>query len=314
MAITSILPADEHRLVFTDTGLETDLIFHHGLDLPHFAAYPLLDDARGRELLLRYFRDHVAVALAAGVAIVLETPTWRANRDWGARLGHDAADLDRYNRDAVALLEPLRDDAVGAPVWISGCLGPRGDGYVVDDVMTVDDAREYHRPQVMSLAAAGADVVSILTVTYAAEGAGVIRAAADIGIPAVVSLTVETDGRLPDGTRLGDAVEEIDYATDGAAMYFAVNCAHPEHIGPGLEAGVDGSGDWLDRIRGIRVNASRMSHAELDAAEELDDGVPAELAAAVKGLHLRFPSISVLGGCCGTDVRHLRAISDALRA
>jgi S-methylmethionine-dependent homocysteine/selenocysteine methylase len=290
------------RPVVTDGGLETDLIYHHEVDLPHFAAFPLIDDERGRELLLAYYRAYVDVARRAGIAVQLETPTWRASADWGERLGYSPAELRRVNRDAVALLERLRDESGLGSFVISGNLGPRGDGYVAGEVVDPDDAAAYHAAQIEAFAGAGADLITALTLTGVGEAVGIVRAAQAAEIPVAVSFTVEQDGRLPDGTPLAIAITQTD--AEGGPDYFMVNCAHPTHIAPGL---VD-DGDWRARIRGMRANASSMSHAELDAATELDEGDPDQLAHAHDPLRARLPNLTLLGGCCGTDVRHVAAL------
>jgi homocysteine S-methyltransferase len=296
----------------TDGGLETTLIFHDGHDLPYFAAYDLLIRDGGEDALRRYFEPYVRIALAREIGIVLETPTWRASPDWAARMGHSGDRLEALNRRAVELLHELRDEleTEETPIVISGCVGPRGDGYVVGATMTADEAANYHGAQIRSLAEAGVDLVSAITMTYADEAVGIVRAAQAVGLPVVISFTVETDGRLPSGQPLGDAIDEVDARSDGAVAYFMVNCAHPSHFYDVLEPG---SG-WTDRIRGVRANASRLSHAELDEAEALDMGDPEELAHEYVALRERLPRLTVLGGCCGTDHRHIDAMSEAFLA
>jgi homocysteine S-methyltransferase len=299
------LPQAAGGTFITDGGMETTLVFHHGIDLPHFAAFVLLDDPEGTEALRSYFRSYLEIARAQDVGIVLDTPTWRANPDWGERLGYGAEALADVNRRAVALLEELRaEHGAQPPLVISGCIGPRGDGYRVDDAMSADEAEEYHRPQVATFADTSADLVSALTLTYADEATGIARAARAAGIPAVISFTVETDGRLPSGEALAEAIEAVEAATDGAVAYFMINCAHPSHFDDVLDA----SAPWAGRIRGLRANASAKSHAELDEAEELDPGDPADLAARYRALRPRLPNLNVVGGCCGTDERHVREI------
>lgn len=292
----------------TDGGLETDLVFNRGFDLPEFAAFPLLDSAAGREALRDYYLAYVDIAVRAGVAVLLETPTWRANPDHASLLGYDAAATDRVNRESVAFLAALADERDELAGWrVSGAVGPRGDGYLSDGGVVPEDAADYHRPQLASFLAAGAHQATAFTLTDVGEGIGVARAAADVGIPVVVGFTVETDGRLPDRTSLGDAISAVDAdcAARGrpAPASYLINCAHPTHVAKGLDAG-----PWRERIGNLRVNASTMSHEELDAAEELDAGDPHQLTADQKPLLDAFPNLGALGGCCGTDTRHVAAM------
>jgi S-methylmethionine-dependent homocysteine/selenocysteine methylase len=297
------------RVFLSDGGLETTLVFHRGIDLPAFAAFPLLDSDDGRAALREYFDGYLATAREQGAGFVLDTVTWRANPDWGEQLGYDAAAIERVNRDAVAFAQELRDAAGGAPapILVNGVVGPRGDGYVAGEMMTSAEAEAYHALQIGAFAAAGADMVSAITMTYAEEAIGIARAAAAAGLSAVISFTLETDGRLPSGQALGDAIEQVDAETLGSPAYYMVNCAHPSHF-----AGVvaDG-GAWRDRIAGIRANASAKSHEELDAAEELDEGDPAALGGDYAALRPHLRNVTVLGGCCGTDARHVAAAGAA---
>lgn len=302
MTTTTDIPRAGGLPYVTDGGLETDLIYHHGADLPEFAAFPLVDDEHGRALLRSYYDEYAGIARRAGTGLMLETPTWRANPDWGDRVGYDRRDLDRVNRDSVALLAGLREAHADLPdVLVGGVIGPRGDGYVAGDRSDPAEAADYHRPQVEAFATAGADLVSAYTLTGPEEAIGVVRAARATGLPVAISFTVETDGRLPDGTPLADAIARVD--ADGGPDYFLVNCAHPSHIEPGLSDGA-----WRERVVGLLPNASTMSHAELDAAEELDDGDPVQLALTTHRLRESLPNLAVLGGCCGTDARHVAAL------
>jgi homocysteine S-methyltransferase len=288
----------------TDGGLETDLIFHHGVDLPQFAAFPLLVDPKGRDLLTSYYAAYAEIAAAAGAGLLLETPTWRANHDWGARLGVGADGLAGANADAVGLLAGLAEQYAGAvpEVVVAGLVGPRGDGYVADETMDPWQARDYHRAQVRVFADAGAALVTALTLTTVDEAIGIVLAARESGMPVSVGFTVETDGRLPDGTSLRAAVEEVDQASP--PDWFVVNCAHPSHVA----AAMSDAGPWLERVGGTRVNASARSHAELDAAEELDEGDPQALGREQAELAALLPGLRVVGGCCGTDARHVAAM------
>jgi S-methylmethionine-dependent homocysteine/selenocysteine methylase len=292
------------RLFVTDGGLETTLIFHQGIDLPDFAAFTLLDDNAGTEALRRYFEAYVAVARERGTGIVLDTATWRASRDWAERLGYSPEQLAEANRRAVTLIEDLREPDV--PTVLNGAIGPRGDGYVVGEKMTAEEAEAYHAEQIGTFATTAAEMVTAVTMTYVDEAIGIARAAKAAGLPAVISFTVETDGRLPSGQPLREAIEQVDAATGSSPAYYMINCAHPTHFEGVLE-----DGPWLERIGGLRANASTMSHAELDEATELDDGDPAQLAADYRALRDRLPNATVLGGCCGTDDRHVAAIAEA---
>ncbi len=301
---------DGGKLFMTDGGLETTLIFHYRIDLPYFAAFDLLKDAQGMGVLLRYYERYAAMARAQQLGLVLEAPTWRANPDWGARLGYDAATLAGANRKAIALMARVRDAcaAPATPVVISGNLGPRGDGYFPDQRMSAEEAQAYHLPQVQVFADTEADMVAGFTINYVEEGIGIVRAAASCGMPVAISFTLETDGRLPSGDSLQQAIERTDAGTGCAAAYYMINCAHPAHFQNVLPRGER----WLGRLRGLRANASRRSHAELDAATDLDDGHPQELGMLYAALRDMLPQLSVVGGCCGTDERHVEAICQAL--
>jgi homocysteine S-methyltransferase len=294
-------------VLLTDSGLETWLVFHHGVELADFAAFPLLGDAGGRAVLAEYYRDHLRIGAEAGAVIVLETPTWRASADWGSRLGYDADALNRANRDAVSFLRSLSKEFPTTKLIVSGCIGPRGDGYNPDELLTPNEAALYHRAQIESFVAARADRVTMLTATHSGEAIGVVNAAVSGDIPVVIAFTVETDGRLPSGQALHEAIAEVDAATDGAPLHFGINCAHPDHFTTALNADPAAIG----RVGLLRANASRSSHAELDKAEDLDDGDPLELASQYADLLLNHPHLQVLGGCCGTDARHVEAIARA---
>ena len=301
------LPQLEGDLFLTDGGIETTLIFHQGLDLPAFAAFDLLKDDQGKEALRRYFEPYVSLARERGTGFVLESPTWRANPRWAAEIGYSAPELDRLNRKAIGLMEEIRErHANGAPIVISGCIGPHDDGYHPAELLTASAARDYHATQVATFADTAADLVTAITMTYPEEAIGIAAAAADSRIPVAISFTLETDGRLPNGQALGEAVEQVDGETDQGPAYYMINCAHPTHFAAVLET----DQPWLERIRGLRANASTMSHAELDEATELDEGDPVDLAARYAELRAKLPRLNVLGGCCGTDHRHVTQICE----
>lgn len=303
----SNLPQLNGKTVLTDGGLETVMVFQEGIDLPLFAAFHLMNSEDGVRRLHDYFDRYIPLAKQAGVGFLLESLTWRASPGWTSQLGLTDADMARINRDSIAFLEDIRDrhETDETPMVISGCVGPRGDGYDPGDLMTEAEAEAYHFQQISVLADTAADVVSALTMNNVPEAVGVTRAAQKAGIPVAVSFTVETDGRLPTGQALGDAIEEVDAATGNAPAYFMINCAHPTHFAAALAGN--------PRIRGLRANASSCSHEELDNAEVLDDGNPVELGGQFAELMRAHPQLTVVGGCCGTDHRHIEQISLALK-
>jgi S-methylmethionine-dependent homocysteine/selenocysteine methylase len=286
-----------------DAGLETAMIFHEGFELPQFASFVLLEDAEGRAALGRWFDGFVELARRGGTGFVLDTATWRANMGWAGALGMDEAGIRKVNAEAVAFAKAWRDsrETEALPILLNGVVGPSGDGYVVGAARTAEAAEQLHWPQVEALAAAGADLVTAVTMNYAAEAIGIARAAQRAGMPHVLSFTVETDGNLPSGQDLQEALAEVEAATDGSALFYMVNCAHPSHFSHRL------AGPMRDRIGGIRANASRQSHAELDAATELDDGNPEEFGADYAAFRQLLPGLRIIGGCCGSDHRHVDA-------
>ncbi len=305
------LPQLDGGLFLTDAGLETDLIFNHGVEIPEFAAHTLLADEAGRAALTSYLEGFLALARETGTGLVLDTQTWRAQPHYSDALNQDRAQLQDANRLAVEFAADLRDrfSTNSGPIIINGLIGPRGDAYAPEEGIAIAEAEQYHSEQLGWLADTDVDMVTARTFTQCDEAIGVVRAAGSLGLPVVVSFTVETDGRLPTGQPLGEAITSVDGATGAAAAYFMVNCAHPDHF-----AHLLGDTDWARRIRGIRCNASRLSHAELDECEVLDDGDPSELAASYRQLKEVLPWLNVLGGCCGSDLRHVTEIARSLTA
>jgi S-methylmethionine-dependent homocysteine/selenocysteine methylase len=301
------LPQLIGNLFLTDGGIETTLIFHDGLELPDFAAFHLLQSTAGRDALLKYFRSYAEIAKRYGTGIILESATWRASADWGTRLGYTPQELADANRASIALLEQIRREyqSEATAVVISGCVGPRGDGYIADRAMTAQQAEHYHRTQIETFAGTTADMVCAITMNCVEEAIGIARAAERAAVPVVLSFTVETDGRLPTGQSLRTAIEQVDESTGGYPRYYMINCAHPSH----LEGSVSDEGRWLGRLRGLRANASRKSHAELNESIELDVGDPVELGRDYARLRRSLKHLNVMGGCCGTDHRHIEQIA-----
>lgn len=306
------LPQTAEDMFISDGGMETTLIFNHGLELPEFASFVLMQDEAGRQSLRRYYQEYGELARRHHVGFIVDTPTWRANRDWGAKLGFSEDALTKVNQQSIEFLVDLRPsiESEMTKVVVSGAIGPRADGYVPSLIMTVEEATAYHLTQIKAFEQTEADMVTAFTLNYVEEAIGIALAAQSCNMPVVISFTVETDGKLPTGTTLKDAIEQTEAATGNYPVYYMINCAHPLHFQQSLAP----AGDWLLRLRGLRANASHRSHAELNEATELDAGNPDELANQYRALKEQFGQLTVLGGCCGTDLRHIEAICNSALA
>ncbi|PWK70797.1 homocysteine S-methyltransferase family protein [Aminobacter sp. AP02] len=302
------LPQMNGGLFLSDGGMETTLIFHDGVELPHFASFVLLDTAEGRQRLKGYYERYLDIARRRRTGFVLDSATWRANPDWGKKLGYDSEALEAVNTSSIRLLEELRDiwETPETPLVVSGAIGPRGDGYKAGN-MNAAAYEAYHAAQIATFEEAGADMVAAYTMNNIDEAIGIVRAAKTLGMPCMISFTVETDGRLVTGRTLQEAIETTDSETGAYPLYYMINCAHPSHFASALAAGEP----WLERVRGVKANASTKSHAELDNSETLDAGDPADLGRHYSALTASFPTMRILGGCCGTDHRHVAAICEA---
>ena len=303
---TQQLPQLEDKICITDGGMETDLVFHHQLDLPYFAAYDLLRHQQGYETLVNYYKTYAELAQSYQLGLILETPTWRANADWGAKIGDSPQVLEKFNLQSVKLIEDIREQYGDeeSPIVISGCIGPRGDGYRPSQIMTITEAKDYHSAQIATFAKSNADMIAAITLNYVEEAIGVTLAAQEYGLPVCISFTVEIDGKLPTGESLKQAIYAVDQATDHGPVYYMINCAHPTHFSHLFQT----QDAWLHRVKGLRGNASCLSHAELNESETLDEGSPSQFGAELSDLNSLSPHITVLGGCCGTDYRHIEQI------
>jgi len=304
----TLLPTESSDLFLTDGGLETTLVFLEGYDLPCFAAFDLLKDEKGSDAIMNYYRRYMNMARDAQLGFILESPTWRANPDWIEKTGYPASSISGINHKAVQMMADLKKEYQSSlpAIIISGCVGPRGDGYKPGQTMTIEEAKEYHSKQINIFAEARVDMVSAITMNYAEEAIGIGLAANAADLPVVISFTVETDGKLPGGMSLKEAIELVDKSLEHPPIYFMINCAHPTHFILELQNG-DGE-QWTRRIKGIRANASCKSHAELDESTELDRGDPKKFGKENKELKDIFPDLTVFGGCCGTDEEHIREI------
>ncbi|WP_144094746.1 homocysteine S-methyltransferase family protein [Croceicoccus sediminis] len=291
------------RPYLTDGGMETWLFFQQGFEAPEFAAIALIEDDEARSAMRRYFDGFLEMAEAVGTGFVLDTATWRGSPVWAAAIGQSEEGQIALNRRAADFARDIRADWAGRVpnIVLNAVIGPAGDGYAPGKVPTSDEALAIHRKQVAVLGECDVDMISAITMTNIGEAIGIARAASEAGLPVVISFTVETDGRLPTGDLLGEAIEQVDAATGGYPAYYMVNCAHPDHF----RDAITGGKNWVTRIGGLRANASRMSHEELDNAEVLDDGDPEEFGKLHGELARMLPNLRVVGGCCGTDHRHV---------
>lgn len=306
----SALPQLSGDLYLADAGIETDLIFNHGVEIREFASHTLLPDPVSREIVAKYFRGFLSLAKNFDAGFILDSQTWKAHLHWAEDLGTTEQELCLANKDSIAFIAELRDEysTNSKPIVLNGVIGPRGDAYAPESRVAAVEAEEYHARQIGWLAETEVDMVTATTFTQSDEAIGVVQAARSADLPIVISFTVENDGRLPTGQPLDEAINAVDDATNAAAAYFMVNCAHPDHFFDVLD-----DSDWARRIRGLRCNASRLTHAELDECEVLDDGDPEELANQYKSIAASMPWLNVFGGCCGSDLRHVTEIAKAIR-
>lgn len=304
----TILPQESADLFLTDGGLETTLIFLEGFELPYFAAFDLLKNEKGYGAIKNYYTRYLKIAKDFKTGFILESPTWRANPDWIEKMGYPGSAISQINEKAVQLLVDLKNEFAAdvSKIVISGCVGPRADGYKPQNKMSVEEAQKYHSRQIKFFAHTPVDMISAITMNYVEEAIGIARAAGDFNLPVVISFTVETDGKLPTGMSLKEAIMQVDENVKEPPLYFMINCAHPTHFVNELLNGENEQ--WTKRIRGIRANASCKSHAELDEATALDRGNPHSLGNEHKRLKDTFHHLNVFGGCCGTDEEHVLEI------
>lgn len=303
------LPQLSSDIFMTSGGTLTTFIFKYNIDIPHLATFPLLYNDKGYEAILKYNATYVALARKYEVGIILENDSWRANPDWGRKLGYSPKQLAEANHKSIKLLWEIRDkyETPKTPIVISACIGPREDAYKTAHFMSAKEAEEYHFPQINNLSESSADMISALTINYAEEAIGIVNAAKSANIPVVISFTLETDGKLPSGQSLKEAIEKVDAETNSGPIYYMINCVHPIHFKDVLIP----TEKWTQRVRGIRANASKKSHAELNECETLDEGDPKELGYEYGRLVERLTSLVVVGGCCGTDHNHVEEIIKA---
>ncbi len=311
MRVNSSLPAAGSGEYFlTEGGTETEIMYRHGFELPEFAMFPLLDTPKAVRALRSIFRAHLDVAAEFGLSFLLTGLDYRASPDWGAKLGYSPQALSDANMQSIEFLREISEGYEGQipRLLIGGCLGPRGDAYGLNQNITAESAEDYHAVQLETLKKSGVDFAVAATFNNVPEAVGVSRAAARIGVPLFVSLTLDSTHRLKSGPSLGDAITEIDaLAGEAAPEFYLLNCSHPLEYEPALD-----DGKWIKRLRGVRPNASKMEKIALCKLGHIEDGNPVELGEQIGDLSYRYTHMDIFGGCCGTGDSHLREIAKAL--
>ena len=305
-------PRLEGKFYLTEGGTETEVMYKWGFDLPEFAMFPLLDDPEADTVIRNMYRRYLDVAAEQGVGVLLNGHDYRASPDWGAKLGYSAEGLQQMQRRTIQFLDEMRAEYADrvTDVYIAACIGPRGDAYGTGGEITADEAEDYHSVQLHNLDGTAADMAVAATFNNIPEAIGVIRAAKGAGMPIGVSLTLTPEGRLRSGPTLREAVETVDEVTAGAAAWFGTNCSHPLEFEPAIAD----AGPWLDRLRYIRPNAAKMDKIALCSLGHLEDGDPEELGEQMGDVVRRLPRADIIGGCCGTDERHLSEIARKVNA
>ena len=300
-------PRLENKIYLTEGGTETEILYKWGYELPEFAMFPLLDNAEADQCIRGIYRRYFDVAEAFETGLVILGHDYRASPDWARKLGYSLDGLAEMQHRTIDFLADMRSEYKGrvSDVYISGCIGPRGDAYGTGAEISESEAEDYHSVQLSTLRETDADMAIAATFNNIPEAIGVVRAAKNIGVPLGVSLTLTTESRLRSGPTLKQAVETIDEQTDGAAAWFGTNCSHPLEFEPAISE----TGVWTERLRYIRPNASRMEKIALCKLGHLEDGNPIELGQQMGDVAQRFPKMDILGGCCGTDERHLGEIA-----
>ena len=305
------LPHQTDDIFLTDGGTETWLMYKRGFEIPEFSAFHLLNDQRAATALREYYTAFASIAAKLGTPFIFDSLTYRASRDWGALLGYSANALAEMNHKCFELYCECAADAglIAENTVISGCVGPKGDAYHTNQELTPERAQAYHSEQIDTFKAAGADIVTALTLNTTGEAIGIAKASAQAGIPSVISFTIEKDRKLRSGETLKQAIEMVDAATSNAPAYYMINCSHPVDFGPALT-----NEPWASRIRGLRANASSLDHGTLCQLGHLEEGDPDELARQYVDIRAAHPAMNVFGGCCGTDYAHVEKIGRALLA
>ncbi|MCP5083255.1 MAG: homocysteine S-methyltransferase family protein [Alphaproteobacteria bacterium] len=310
LSSASKLPQMNGKICLTEGGIETYMQYKKGHELRHFCLFDLLNDAQAVTDLRTYHERLIEVALKHKVGAILDGLHYRTSQYWGELLGYSRQELREIVVQGIEFYKGLAKqyETVESPMPVSGVVGPRGDAYAVGHIMTVDEAEDYHSEQLRTMKQAGADFATALTFSQVDEAIGVVRASQTLDFAVVVSFALGADGKLKTGPSLGAAIAAVDAATQNGPAYYMVNCTHPVDFAPAFNA----PGPWVDRLGGLRPNASSLAHGVLCQLGRLEEGNPVELGQQMADMATRFPQINVWGGCCGTDYAHIDQIAAAV--
>lgn len=295
-------PRREGQFYLTEGGVETELMYKWGIELPHFATFPLFENPEAMAAIRGIFHRYLDIAAKYRLPALVSGLDYRASPDWGAILGYSRKALAEATLQSVDFTRELvQEYASDIPQgFVIGTLGPRGDAYQLNRTITEDEAEDYHGVQLETLKQADVDIAWAMTFNNTAEAIGAARAAGKIGLPFAVSLSLDSTSKLKSGPSFAEAVETIEAKTNGSPVFYFLNCSHPVEFEPALTPG-----DWIERVRGFRPNASKMEKVALCKLGHLEEGDPVELGQLVGDVVRRYPHMDIWGGCCGTGEVHL---------
>jgi S-methylmethionine-dependent homocysteine/selenocysteine methylase len=303
-------PQREGIYFLTEGGQETEIQYRYGHDLPEFAMYPLLENTKAKSDLKAMYSQVFDVAAEHGFAVMISGLDYRGSPDWGKKLGYSRQGLADALEQSIVFLREVAQPYIGqiSAILIGGQVGPRGDAYSLNRSITAQESEDYHGFQLEVLKRMEVDFVWGATFNGIPEALGLARAAARMALPLTISFTLDSNHRLKSGPSLKEAIEAVDAeAGDAKPAFYGINCSHPIEFEPALEPG-----DWVQRIRSLRPNASAKDKGELCSIGHLEEGDPADLGRRIGTLSERYPHIDIFGGCCGTWARHLGEIARAV--
>jgi S-methylmethionine-dependent homocysteine/selenocysteine methylase len=275
---------------------------------PHILSAGLIYDEAGSTILSNIYRDYIEIGSRYELPIIVSAPTWRANPE---RIGASAIRSHQHvNQDCVAFMEIIRKGYAkySQNIFIAGLMACRGDAYRPEEALSAEEAKIFHRVQAQALAETAVDLIMAATLPAASEAHGMAQALSEFDLPYILSFVIRPDGSILDGTPLHRAIAEIDAATEPKPFFYMVNCVHPTVFEKGIGQEASISQNVIERIMGFQANTSAKRPEELDGLSYLDTAAPLEFAQSIVSLNKRF-GIKILGGCCGTDNRHIEEIA-----